>query len=48
MYELLSFQPKNNDCDFERIKEARNKMYHRVATVCPERAEIITESFKET
>ncbi len=48
MYGLLSFQPKNNDCDFERIKEARDKMYHRVATVCPERAEIITESFKKT
>lgn len=45
---LLSFEPKNANCDFERIKQARDKMYRRVATICPERAEIITESFKRT
>ena len=48
MYGLLSFKPQNNDCDFERIEAARDKMYHRIATICPERAEIITESYKET
>lgn len=48
MYGLLSFKPENNDCDFGRIEAARDKMYRRVATVCPERAEIITESFKKT
>lgn len=48
MYGLLSFKPENNDCDFARIEAARDKMYHRTATICPERAEIITESFKKT
>ena len=48
MYGLLSFVPKNEDCDFERIERARNRMYHRVATICPQRAEIITESFKKS
>lgn len=48
MYGLLSFKPQNNDCNFERIEKTRDKMYHRVATICPERAEIITESFKKT
>ena len=48
MYGLLSFKPQNNDCDFERIEAARDKMYHRIATICPERAEIITESYEET
>lgn len=45
---LLSFEPVTEDCDFERIKQARDKMYRRVATICPERAEIITASFKQT
>ncbi|MDD6466556.1 MAG: formate C-acetyltransferase/glycerol dehydratase family glycyl radical enzyme [Erysipelotrichaceae bacterium] len=44
---LLSFVPKNNDCNFDRIEKARDKMYHRVATLCPQRAEIITESYKK-
>lgn len=48
MYGLLSFKPENNDCDFVRIEAARDKMYHRIATICPERAEIITESFQKT
>lgn len=48
MYGLLSFKPKNNDCDFARIEAARDKMYHRTATICPERAEIITESFQKS
>ena len=48
MYGLLSFVPRNEDCDFKRIERARNRMYHRVATICPQRAEIITESFKKS
>ena len=45
---LLSFKPTNNDCDFERIAKKQDQMFHRVATICPERAEIITESFKRS
>lgn len=48
MYGLLSFIPQNQDCDFERIEKMRDKMYHRVATLCPQRAEIITKSFQKT
>lgn len=48
MYGLLSFQPENDDCNFERIERVRDRMYHRVATICPERAELITNSFKKT
>ena len=45
---LLSFKPTNNDCDFNRIAKKQDQMFHRVATICPERAEIITESFKRS
>lgn len=48
MNELLSFKVRNDDCDFKRIKSVQNKMYNRKATVCAERAEIITRVFKET
>lgn len=44
----LSFQPKNNDCDFERIARFQKDMNIRTATLCAERAEIITRSFQET
>lgn len=47
MYGLLSFKPQNNDCQFERIERARQRMYHRVATICPQRAEILTRSFQD-
>ena len=40
---LLSFKPTNDDCDFARIAKKQDQMFHRVATLCPERAEIITE-----
>ena len=40
----LSFQPKNNDCDFERIARFQKDMNIRTATLCAERAEIITRS----
>lgn len=45
---LLSFKPTNDDCDFARIAKKQDQMFHRVATLCPERAEIITESFKRS
>jgi len=45
---LLSFVPTNDDCDFERIKTVQARMNARVPYICPERAEIITESFKRT
>ncbi len=48
MNNLLKFRPTNNDCDFERIKVATEAMFKRVATVCPQRAQIVTEVFKET
>lgn len=45
---LLSFVPQNQDCDFVRIERLQNKMYHRKATLCAERAEIYTEVFQNT
>ncbi len=45
---LLSFVPQNQDCDFVRIERLQNKMYHRKATLCAERAEIYTEVFQKT
>ncbi len=48
MKDFLSFKPQNQDCDFERIDRLQNRMNHRVPTICPERAEIITESFQKT
>ncbi len=48
MESFLSFQPKNDDCDFERIDRLQHRMEHRTPTICPERAEIITKSYQET
>ena len=48
MIKFLSFQPQNDDCDFARITRFQNRMNHRVPTICPERAEIITKSYRET
>jgi pyruvate formate-lyase/glycerol dehydratase family glycyl radical enzyme len=48
MIDFLSFEPSNNDCDFERIDRAQRKMNARIPTICPERAEIITASFIQT
>jgi hypothetical protein len=31
-----------------RIAKKQDQMFHRVATLCPERAEIITDSFKRS
>jgi len=48
MVELLSFKPENDDCDFSRIAALQAKMNVRVPTICPERAEIITDCFMRT
>ena len=48
MHQLLSFKPANNDCDFERIDKIQARMNARIPSICTERAEIITESFKRT
>ena len=48
MPDFLSFRPENGDCDFSRLAELQSRMNARVPTICPERAEIITESFKRT
>jgi formate C-acetyltransferase len=46
--ELLSFIPRNNDCDFERIGRFQGRMNARIPTICPERAEIITAGYRKT
>jgi len=48
MKETLSFKPASADCDFERIARLQQFMYHRRATICPQRAEIITASYQAT
>ena len=48
MTELLSFKPKNTDCDFDRIGHLQASMNARTPTICPERAEMITDSFKRS
>ena len=45
---LLSFVPQTDDCDFERIRRFRGRMNARLPSICPERAEIITQSYKKT
>jgi len=45
---LLSFKPVNNDCDFNRIGQLQASMNARIPTICPERAEIITDNFTRT
>jgi len=46
--QFLSFQPTIDDCDFDRIVRLQDMMNRRTPTICAERAEIITRSFKET
>ena len=46
--DFLSFIPENNDCDFDRLMRVQQKMTARIPTICPERAEIITQVFKNT
>lgn len=46
MKDLLSMELMNSDCHFSRIRKAKKRMFDRVATICPQRAEIITKSFQ--
>lgn len=46
--DFLSFEKTSNDCDFDRIERVQQRMNSRKASLCPERAEIITEVFKNT
>ena len=48
MIEFLSFKPSNNDIDLTRIERFQKMMNHRQATICPERAEILTKSYQAT
>jgi len=48
MKEPLSFSPENNDCSFERINRLQTRINNRIASICPERAEIITDCYKRT
>jgi len=48
MIEMLRFKPANNDCDFERIVKLQSRMNARIPVICPQRAEILTNSFKQT
>jgi len=48
MTELLRFQPVSDDCDFDRVARLQSRMNARIPTICPERAEIITDCFKRT
>ncbi|MEG0264968.1 MAG: formate C-acetyltransferase/glycerol dehydratase family glycyl radical enzyme [Erysipelotrichaceae bacterium] len=45
--ELLSMEVMNKDCDFERIQRFQKHMNKRNATLCPQRAMIITKSYQE-
>ncbi|MCL2424978.1 MAG: formate C-acetyltransferase/glycerol dehydratase family glycyl radical enzyme [Oscillospiraceae bacterium] len=46
MAELLSFIPTNDICDFGRINIFQERMSARIPTICPERAELVTASFR--
>jgi len=48
MTELLKFRPAKTDCDFGRIEKLQLRMNARKASICPERAEILTESFRHS
>ena len=48
MTALLSFEITNDDCDFDRIDTIRDNMNARISTICPERAEFITDCYKRT
>ncbi len=41
----LSYVPTTDDCDFSRIERFQKYMNHREPTICPERAEIVTEAY---
>jgi len=45
---MTPFKPQNEDCDVKRIMALQARMNARIPTICPQRAEILTESFKRT
>ena len=47
MIDYLEFIPSNNDCDLKRINRLQNKLAHRQATLCYERAKIVTRVYSE-
>ena len=47
MKDLLSMKIDNNDIDLIRIERMNQWMFNRKATICSERAKIITEVFKD-
>ena len=48
MNEFLSFTVTNNDIDLERIKRFQTMMNNRKATICAERAELLTGVYQNT
>ncbi|MPN08189.1 hypothetical protein SDC9_155470 [bioreactor metagenome] len=46
MTEFLSFKPQNQDVDWERITRFQQRMNQRQATICAERAELITQAYQ--
>jgi len=48
MAEMLSLIPANDDCDFDRIGQLQAIISARIPTICPERAEILTDCYKRT
>jgi formate C-acetyltransferase len=48
MNKFLEFIPENNDIDLDRVHRLQQRMEKRIASICSERAVLITESFRET
>ncbi len=48
MKPFLFYQPEDKDVDWERTGRLQHRMEKRVASICPERAVLYTESFKQT
>ena len=48
MIDFLSFNDITDDCDFERIDRLQSEMNKRAASICCERAEILTASYQAT
>jgi len=48
MKPFLNYQPSSADVDWDRLARFQHAMEGRVATICPERALLYTESFRTT
>ncbi|EOS62239.1 PFL2/glycerol dehydratase family glycyl radical enzyme [Firmicutes bacterium M10-2] len=48
MNSFLRFEPQNTEIDLSRIERLRDKMSHRQASICSQRAMLYTESFQNT